>query len=216
MTTFPHGNHLHDLPGYGDSPTLVNGCLGNVLAPDSADVDHRLTFVDPETTSVEGVHDFEEGVRPIAFTPDGSTAYVQISYLHGFHEYDVAADRVTRTKRLPKTEHVPESEDDYPLQSAHHGIDVSGNGEFICVARTTSWYAAVVRRSDLSLVDSFEVGEHPYWVQTGPDGERAFVAVKGEDVVSVVDYAEAAEVAQIPVGDDPMVMEHRPVPASVL
>lgn len=216
VTTFPHGNHLHDLPGYGGDRTLVNGSLGNMLAPDRADMDHRLTFLDPGTMSVERVHDFEEGVRPFAFTPGGSTAYVQISYLHGFHEYDVAADRVTRTKRLPETEHVPESEDDYPLQSAHHGIDVSGDGEYVCVAGTTSWYAAVVRRSDLELLDYFEVGKHPYWVQTAPGGERAFVAVKGEDVVSVVDYADATEVARISVGDDPMVMEHRPVPESVL
>lgn len=216
VTTFPHGNHLHELPGFGDSPTLVNGSLGNVLAPDSADMDHRLTFVDPETMTVEHVHDFEEGVRPIAFSPDARKVYVQISYLHGFHEYDVAADRVTRTKRLPKTEHVPENEDDYPLQSAHHGMDVSGDGEHLCVAGTTSWYAAVVRRSDLELLDYFEVGEHPYWVQTAPDGEHAFVAVKGEDTVSVVSYEEAAEVERIPVGDDPMVMEHRRVPESVL
>lgn len=94
------------------------------------------------------------------------------------------------------------------------GIDVSGDGEYLCVAGTTSWYAAVVPRQDLELVNTIEVGKRPYWVQIAPDGQRAFVAVKGED--SVVDCADASEVARIPVGDDPMVTEHRTVPESVL
>lgn len=216
VTDFPHGNHLHDVPGMGNGVTLVNGSLGNVVAPDAVDGDHRLTFVDPASFEVLRTVDLGEGVRPFVFSPDARKVYVQISYFHGFHEYDVGKDRVTRSKRLPRTEHVPEDEDDYPLESAHHGIDISADGEYLCVAGTTSWYAAVVRRSDLELVDTVPVGKHPYWVRTAPDGEHAFVAVKGADAVSVVSYEDATEVARIPVGDDPMVMEHRPVPESVL
>lgn len=216
VTTYPHGNHLHEVPGVGDGVTLVNGSLGNVLAPDSADGDHGLTFVDPDDRSVLRTVDFEEGVRPFAFSPDARKVDVQISYFHGFHEYDAVGDRVTRSKRLPETGHVPAEEDDYPLQSAHHGIDVSGDCEYRCVGGTTSWYAAVVRRRDLKLMVTVEVGKTPYCVQTAPDGEHAFVAVKGTDTVSVVDFEGATEVEGIPVGDDPMVVERRPVPESVL
>lgn len=216
VTTFPHGNHLHEVPGMGDGSTLVNGSLGNLLVPDEADGDHRLTFVDADTLEVRRTVDYEEGVRPFVFSPDARKVYVQISHLHGFHESDVVEDRVTRTKHLPEAEHVPDDEDDYPLESAHHGIDVSGDGEYACVAGTTSWYAAVVRRRDLALVDAIEVGEHPCWVQIAPGGDRAFVAVEGEDTVSVIDYPEATEVERIPVEDDPMVVEHRPVHESAL
>ena len=216
VTDFPHGNHLHRVPGMGDDPTLVNGSLGNMLAPDYADGDHRLTFLDPDGMAVKRIVDFEEGVRPFVFGPDARKVYVQISYLHGFHEYDVVEDRITRTKHLPKTGTVPEDEDDYPLQSAHHGIDMRPDGEYICVAGTTSNAVFVVRRSDLALVNTIRVGKYPYWVQNSSDGERAYTAVKGEDYVSVVDYGDAAEVAELPVDADPMVMETRAVPESVL
>jgi YVTN family beta-propeller protein len=219
VTTYPHGNQLHELPGLGDGVTLVNGSLGNMLYPDATigdHRDHRLTFIDPSSLEVLRTFDFEEGVRPFVFSPDGRKAYVQISYFHGFHEYDTVENRITRTKHLPKTARVPENESDYPLQSAHHGIDISHDGKYLCIAGTTSWYAAVVRRSDLKLMNTIPVGKLPYWVQTAPDGEHTFVANKGADTVSVINYENAAEIARIPVGDAPMVMEHQPIPESVL
>jgi YVTN family beta-propeller protein len=219
VTTYPHGNLLHELPGLGDGVTLINGSLGNMLYPDATFGDyrdHRLTFINPNILEVLQTFDFEEGVRPFVFSPDGRTAYVQISYFHGFHEYDVVDDRIARTRHLPKTAHVPEDESDYPLQSAHHGIDISSDSKYLCIAGTTSWYAAVVRRSDLKLMNTIPVGKYPYWIETAPDGEHAFVAVKSADTVSVINYADAAEVARIPVGDAPMVMEHQSIPESVL
>lgn len=219
VPTYPHGNQLHELPGLGEGKTLVNGSLGNMLTSDAHNddiMDHRLTFMDPTSLDVLRTFDFDEGVRPFVFSPDGTKAYVQISYFHGFHEYDVAENRLTRTCHLPKSAHVPEDKRDYPLQSAHHGIDISADGEYLCIAGTTSWYAAVVRRSDLQLVNTIPVGKYPYWVETAPDGEHAFVAVKSEDTVSVINYADAAEVARIPVGNAPMVMEHQSIPESVL
>ncbi len=215
VTDFPHGNHLHDVPGMAGT-TLVNGSLGNMLAPDWFDGDHRLTFMDASDLSVRRIVDFEEGVRPFVFGPDARKIYVQISYLHGFHEYDVVEDRITRTKHLPQTDAVPEDEDDYPLQSAHHGIDMRPDGEYLCIAGTTSHAVFVVRLSDLQLLNTIRVGSNPYWVQNAPDGEHAFVAVKGEDTVSVINYERAEEVAEIAVDADPMVMETRPVPESIL
>lgn len=215
----PHGNHYHELPAFGGRPTLVNGSLGNMVAPDAQTGDpmrHQLTFVDPETMQQLRTVPFDEGVRPFAITHDGHKAYVQVSYFHGFYEYDVDADEVTRTMKLPKTEHVPEDESDYPLQSAHHGIGISGDGEYLCVAGTTSWYAAIVRRSDLELVATIPVGEHPYWVQTGPTGDRAFVPVRGENEVVAIDYEGATEIGRVEVGNQPHVTEYSAVPAEIL
>lgn len=215
----PHGLHYHRLPAFGDREMLINGSLGNMILPDHETGDpfpHRLTFIDPESMETHRTVDFEEGIRPFVFTDDGSTAYVQISYFHGFHEYDVDADEVTRTMELPQTEHVPEDQGDYPLQSAHHGIDLSGDGEYVCAAATTSWYVAIVRRSDLELVGTVDVGEHPYWVRTAPDGEHAFVPVRGDDEVSVINFEDAEEVARIPVGAQPHATERGGVPESIL
>ena len=214
----PHGIHYHHLPAF-DQEVLVNGSLGNMVLPDHETGDpfpHRLTFLDPESMETLRTAEFQEGVRPIAITHDGRKAYVQISYFHGFHEYDIAADEITRTVELPQTEHVPEDEGDYPLQSAHHGIDISGDGKYICAAATTSWYVAIVERETLELVDRVEVGEHPYWVRTAPDGKHAFVPVRGEDEVAVVNYEAGKEVGRAPVGSQPHVTERGTVPKDIL
>lgn len=215
----PHGNHLHRLPSFGNKEMLINGSLGNMLSPDSETGDpleHRLAFVDPESMLPVRTVSFENGVRPFAITDDGRKFYVQVSYFHGFHEYDVVRDRLTRTMHLPKTEHVPENESDYPAQSAHHGIGISGDGTYICVAGTTSWYVAIVRRANFELVETIPVGKYPYWVQTAPDGEHAFVPVRGENEISVISYERAEEVARIPAGGAPHVTEYEAVPEDVL
>lgn len=215
----PHGNHLHRIAGFDGKKLLINGSLGNMVFPDSELGDpfhHQLTFLDPDTMGTIRTVNFEEGVRPFAITDDGRTMYVQLSYFHGFHEYDVVEDRITRTKRLPRTEHVPDEESEYPAQSAHHGIDISGNGDYLCIAGTTSWYVAIVRRSDLRLIGTIPVGKFPYWVQTAPDGEHAFVPVRKENEISVINYEAAKEVARIPTGDEPHVTEYGAVPEAIL
>jgi DNA-binding beta-propeller fold protein YncE len=215
----PHGNHFHRLPAFGGKDMVVNGSLGNMLYPDATTGDplkHRLTILDPDSMTPVRTVEFQNGVRPFAITDDGRTFYVQISYFHGFHEYDAVEDRVTRTKHLPKTEHVPANERDYPAQSAHHGIAISGDGKYICAAGTTSWYAAIVRRSDFELIATIPVGKYPYWVQTAPDGEHAFVPVRKENEISVINYADAEEIARIPTGDEPHVTEYEAVPKSML
>lgn len=213
--TWPHGLHIHRLPAFGGDQVLINGSIGTVITPEALGKT-RLTFMDPRWMYTRRTVDFRDGVRPFVVSHDGRKIYLQISKFHGFHEYDIDRDEVTRTVELPQTEHVPEDEGDYPLQSAHHGIDMSGDGEHICVAGTTSWYAAIVRRSDLSLVDTIHVGKHPYWVRTAPDGRHAFVGVRGEDYVSVINYRRAEEVARVPAGKAPMVVEPGAVPESIL
>lgn len=215
----PHGNHYHELPAFGGAPTLVNGSLGNMVAPDSQTGDsmrHRLTFLNPETMGRLRTVSFSEGVRPFAITHDGSEAYVQVSYYHGFYEYDIDQDQITRRKDLPTTDHVPTSKSDYPLQSAHHGIDLSGDGEYICVAGTTSWYAAIVRRENLELVATIPVGEHPYWVQTGPTGDRAFLPVREQNEVVAISYEDAEEIGRVRVGAQPHVTEYAAIPREIL
>lgn len=215
----PHGNHYHELPAFGGNPMLVNGSLGNMVADDSQTGDpmqHQLSFIDPETMLPLRRVDFEEGVRPIAITGDGRKVYVQISYFHGFHEYDVVTDEVTRTMELPKTDAVPESESDYPLQSAHHGIGLSSDDEYIAVAGTTSNVVFIVRRSDLTLLETIDVGVHPYWVQTGPTGDRAFVPVRGENEVITIDYESQTVIGRTETDRQPHVTEYSEVPTEVL
>ncbi len=69
-------------------------------------------------------------VRPMALSPDERYVYFQVSFFHGFVEYDFKQDRVTRVAKLPISE---ESRDlpreAYLLDSAHHGIAMNGDGD---------------------------------------------------------------------------------------
>ena len=206
---WPHGTHVHE-------DRIINGSLGSILLPDEVDGTHRLTVADRETLAVTKTIEFEEGVRPFAFADDDETVYVQISYMHGFHEVDVASGEIRRTKDLPVNENVPDSKDDYPLQSAHHGIEVSPDEQYICAAGTTGNYAAVIDRESFETVGITDVGKYPYWVSNAPDGDHAFVSVKNANKISVIEYETAEEVATIPTGDFPMVTQVADVPETGL
>ena len=62
-------------------------------------------------------------VRPMAISPDERFVYFQLSFFHGFAEYDLRADKITRVIDLPLSdvsEGMPRTE--YVLDSAHHGL----------------------------------------------------------------------------------------------
>ncbi|WP_330633034.1 YncE family protein [Halocatena halophila] len=215
----PHGVQFRRLPAFDNRPILVNGSLGNMIFPDTTFGDpfvHRLSFIDPTTLRPLQTVSLDEGIRPFSFSPDGRYCYCQESYFHGFHEVDIARGEIIRTKSLPKTEHVPADPAEYPMQAAHHGIGVSGDGKYLCVAATTGWYVAILNREDLSVVKRIDVGAHPYWVETSDDGRFAFVPVRGDNEIVVINYASQEIVNRIPTGSEPHVIETGTIPDRLL
>jgi hypothetical protein len=153
-----------------------------------------------------GYPNMSAAVRPMALTPDERYVYFQLSFLHGFVEYDLLEDRVLRVAELPLSEEAQQlRREQYLLDSAHHGLAMNPTGSKLCVAGTMSDYAAIVwRRSfEYKLVP---VGEKPYWSTNSADGKRCFVSVSGDDAVSVISYRTGREVARIAVGDHPQRM----------
>ena len=105
----------------------------------------------------------ESAVRPLTVTKDGRFVYAQISFLHGFVEYDLANDRITRIAELPASHAVKDlPSGKYQLNSAHHGIALNQEDSRLCVAGTMSGYAAIVRR-DTFAPTIVPVGTKPYW-----------------------------------------------------
>jgi YVTN family beta-propeller protein len=140
----------------------------------------------------------------MALSPNERVVYFQVSFFHGFVEYDFKTDRVTRVANLPNL--VPDMQrEQYLLDSAHHGIAMNPEGTRLCVAGTMSDYAAIVSRStfDYTLIQG---GEKPYWSTNSGDGKYCFVSWSGSDRISAISYETRQEVARIPVGDHPQRM----------
>jgi YVTN family beta-propeller protein len=219
--TFPSGDSPHENQYSKDGNLIFHASIGAVYTSlddpwlDWTKGDRVFEIVDAHTLQVIrkvdmgrkladfGLSGMSAAVRPMALSPDERYVYVQVSFFHGFVEYDLQQDKVTRVANLPvpdAVKNVPRSQ--YLLDSAHHGIAMSGDGSKLCVAGTEDGYAAIVSR------DSFQatvvpVGQVPYWAVTSPDGQYCFVSVAGENTMSVISYATAKEVARIPVGTHP-------------
>ena len=174
-----------------------------------------------------GYPGMSSAVRPMAVAPDERYVYLQVSFFHGFIEFDTQAPdpevtydgeptvgKVTRVVPLPdRTDGMPREQ--YVLDSAHHGIAMNGAGTTLCVAGTMDDYAAIVDRATTrhTLID---VGPKPYWATNGWDDDECWVSVSGEDKVVVLDYATARPVATVPVGDHPQRVRPGLVAAEVL
>jgi YVTN family beta-propeller protein len=162
-----------------------------------------LTVIDAKTEEPVWVHDFDLGVRPMAFSAnaDGSTKwiFVQLSELNGFAVVDFATRKEVNRITLPAL-----SAGRAPVRvggNASHGLAVTPDAKTLIVNSRLN--SAVYRYSlpDLKLVAQTEIqGIDPNWVTLTPDGKMAYVAIAGSNFVSAIDIATMKQVAKIPVG----------------
>ena len=219
--SFESGDQPHENNYSADGETIFHASIGTVYTPtddpsmDDTKGDRWFQVVDNDTFEVKkridmgqkleeaGYPDQSSAVRPMALSPNERKVYFQVSFMHGFVEYDLARDKVLRVKELPDRSGVPREE--YLLDSAHHGLAMSPRGRKLCAAGTMSNYAAIVRRKSFKhkLID---VGEKPYWATNSGDGRFCFMSVSGEDRVAVISYRREREVRSIEVGDHPQRM----------
>jgi DNA-binding beta-propeller fold protein YncE len=163
-----------------------------------------------------GEPDMSGAVRPMALTPDEKKVYFQVSFFHGFVEYDLEQDRVLRLAHLPLSDEAKSKRrEEYLLDSAHHGLAMNPSGTKLCAAGTMSDYAAIVDRDsfDHTIVN---VGPKPYWSTNSRRGSYCFVSVSGADAVSVISYRKEKEIARVQVGDHPQRMRMGKVRAGLL
>ncbi|WP_431676864.1 YncE family protein [Kitasatospora sp. KL5] len=176
--------------------------------------DRHITVVDAQTfrevrtidmrdrLDAIGRKDLSDAVRPVAFSPDGSMLYFQVSFFNGLLEYDVAADRITRVTDLPANPATDPDRTTWVNDSRHHGLAMSPDGTRLCVAGTMDDYATVVDRSTLKA-GRLVAASKPYWATVSGDGASCVISESGADRITAIDFATGRKVASTPVGDHP-------------
>ncbi|NUR26560.1 MAG: YncE family protein, partial [Catenulispora sp.] len=207
--SFPTGTYPHQNDYSADGNYIYNSSIGITSLPKSmewAKGSFQLTKVDAHTLQVVQTWNFPHGIRPNQIAPDGHTFYADLSYLNGFVKYDLSTSKILNTVQMPYAGGgTTLKADDYPKNSAHHGLALSGDGSKLCDVGTIDDYTAIVSTSSLATTGmvAYPGGALPYWGQVSADGRYCFVSLSNRGEVSVVDFATATEVARVPVGTFP-------------
>ncbi|GAA3131447.1 YncE family protein [Streptomyces rameus] len=220
LGSFATGDKPHENIFTRDGKYIWNMSIGDVNTAlddpgwDWTKGDRHITVVDATTykqvkvvdmrqrLDAFGLKDFSDAVRPAVFSPDESKLYFQVSFFNGFLEYDVATDKITRMKTLPKNPATSEDRTTWVNDSRHHGISMNPEGTKLCVAGTMDDYATVVDRASLQE-GPLVTASKPYWATVSGDGKDCIVSESGADQVTAIDFATGRKVASVPVGDHP-------------
>lgn len=223
LRQFPSGDTPHESNYSPDGSLIYHASIGRIYTPTDPSIFCPFTdptkgvqvfqIVDNKTFTI--LHQWDIGaklaeagypcmssaVRPMAIAPDGRYAYLQVSFLHGFVEFDMQTERVTRVVQLPNlVPNTPKSQ--YILNSAHHGLAMNAAGTTLCAAGTMDGYAAMVDRQS-GAATILPVGNTPYWATDGPGGDQCWMSVAADNKVAVLDYATKSVITYVPVGNHP-------------
>lgn len=243
LRTFVSGETPHESNYSDDGKRIYHASIGKVYTPgddyllDALKGDRWFQTVNNADFTVlkrwdmgkelaeAGHPKMSSAVRPMAITSDEKFAYFQVSFFHGFVEFEFdAADidgKVTYTsggieeprtgavKRLiPLPNKVPTMlREQYVNDSAHHGLALDETDAKLCVAGTMDDYVAIVDRASgtYQLFDTASTGKYhgkPYWSTEGP-GNTCWISLSDADSLAVIDFESGEEIAYLPVGDHP-------------
>lgn len=223
--SFPTGKYPHQNDYTEDGEHIYNGSIGNVGYEAVSYEDNEfkgprwLVRVDADTLEVERQYVFDYGIRPTRFASNGRIAYMQLSYLNGVIKFDLRTGVELDRSEQPFSDFAMDtyaSYNEFPHDSAHHGLALSGDESRLCDCGTVDNTVAIVTTDDMEVEHMVEVGNVPYWATTGPEGEYCFVSMSGDDAITVIDYDGGKKVKTVPVGDFPQRNRRGRVPQQVI
>lgn len=227
---FTTGDKPHENIFSKDGRYLWNMSIGEVNndfdAPwqDFLKGDRKITIADTSSFQVvktidmrtrldaAGRSDLSDAVRPATLTPDDSKLYFQVSFFNGLAEFDVATDKITRVKTLPKNPATSDDRTTYVNDSRHHGLSMSPDGTKLCVAGTMDDYATVVDRATLTEGPLVPAAK-PYWATVSGDGTACVISESDADQVTAISFATGQKIVSVPVGDHPQRVRLAHIPA---
>ncbi|MET8154454.1 YncE family protein [Actinoplanes sp. NPDC049668] len=231
LGSFATGDKPHENIYSADGRYLWNMSIGEVNTDlddpiwDWTKGNRRITVADTTTFATVrtidmrarldafGRRDLSNAMRPTVFSADGSKLYFQVSFFNGLVEYDIATDRITRVKTLPKNPATSDDRTTFVNDSRHHGLALSPDGGRLCVAGTMDDYATVVDRATLQEGELVPAAK-PYWATVSGDGRDCVISESGADQVSAISFATGRRVATVAVGDHPQRVRIGHVPDS--
>ena len=223
--SFPTGDFPHQNDFSADGKHIYNSSIGNVgyeavpYANNAQKGNRWLVQVDATSLQVLKTWKFDWGIRPSVVTADETTLYAQLSYLNGAIKYDLTSSKELARSDQPLSEFAMTTYanyDEYPHDSAHHGIALSADGTKLCDCGTIDNTVSIVTTADMQVSSTIAVGMIPYWATNSPDGKYCFVSLSGSDAVSVIDYEAEKEVTTVTVGKFPQRSRLGRVPQSVI
>jgi hypothetical protein len=256
LRSFVSGETPHESNYSPDGSRIYHASIGKVYTPgddpalDALKGDRWFEIVDNSDFSIAkrwdmgkelaeaGYPGMSSAVRPMAVAPDQRFIYYQVSFFHGYVEFDTQAPDIDGvvgytaggipeprtgavTRVVPLPNRVPDLlREQYVNDSAHHGLSMNDAGTSLCAAGTMDDYAALVDRATGSykIFDKSVTGHDylkPYWTTEGL-GNTCWISLSGSDAVSVLDFGTQRELAFLPVGDHPQRVRHGYVPEPVV
>ncbi|MCZ6793315.1 MAG: beta-propeller fold lactonase family protein, partial [Planctomycetota bacterium] len=170
----------------------------------------QVTIADTKTLGVVRRIEFDNGVRPFVITPDEKKLYVQLSKLHGFVEFNLEMNRITKIIPLPNPKNVSHQKS-YP-HTAHHGMLLTADHQYLCAVATVEGYVGILSVPELELLATVPTGKEPSWIISSLDGKYCYVSARKSNDVFVISLEKRKAVKRIPVGDYPQRMWTTRVP----
>jgi len=145
-----------------------------------------IKVIDTATNTVTKTLPLRSAPAEIAFSPDGSTAYVTTAA--GLAIYSTATDHVTGF---------------VPGLGDPHGIVVSPDGSTLYVTSTIGGKVDVISTATDHVTGTIAVGELPWGEALSSDGSTLYVANPDSDSVSVISTSSDTVTGTIAVTGDP-------------